>query len=347
MPTASQIIVPTLHHLPRCSPEVQKLELQVLWEPSTESIGVEILMSLERLKVLKFMLTMSMVPDVLPRLATLSSLTELWLSVQYMDTGDQDDEDITMPDVTFPALTKLSLQTDYMSQSNVFLRICCFPRLQELYIRVEKVESTELDSEDLATMVRLISQCCAHTVLEKINVQIDGDSSEQLFSAVSLRPLNVFRRLRILEIGADLHFLLDDNTVRDMATSWPCLEYLELWVLAPPQSLTPTTLEGLMHLAKHCPSLQTLAINVDTSRPITTPLSELDGSHCNHVLDDLSTVHSPVLGDPSEIGAVLNAIFPNLTRVNEDEIDEIRDSWRPVEEAMRKLRDGCQSEDTA
>ncbi|TFY51924.1 hypothetical protein EVJ58_g10306 [Rhodofomes roseus] len=328
--------VPALLHLPERSPDIQELRLTTRRGFSVQPITGKFFASLKRLKFLTMESTMTEIPDILIGLSTLQNLTtvSLELSGRHRVGTSQKDEDRTGSGVVFRTLTKLTLRTATMSDANDILKTCRCPQLQLINVHGGTAQSADLEA--LNTMIRLINKHCVPTVLEAIEISAgeadEGTQVVQHITAASLRPLYDFHRLRSLHVisGADMYIILDDDSIEEMARSWPRIESLALWsdAATPWTTQTAMTLEGLVHLARYCPSLETLQIDVNTTGTTVSPLAKPGGGHYNRVLRELLAPRSHASGEPAYIAAFLYAIFPNLECINQgedtDQVGEVR-----------------------
>ena len=206
--------------------------------------------------------------------------------------------------------------------------------------------------ESIMRTFRQLSTSCSPSNLESIHLVIGGcpfspgetSSCHHAISAASLRCLCIFPNLREVRVQAGLPIILDDDTMRDMATSWPHLEDLDIRTESDDDPPVPTalTLHGLAHLARYCPSLSRLSIHLNTFIPFE-PSSATTPEHRNYVLEQADFFGiSRVQHNHADIGTYLFTLFPNLKEINRGYIDRdgIGKSWRHVEETIHALRSG-------
>ncbi|TFY65446.1 hypothetical protein EVJ58_g1976 [Rhodofomes roseus] len=351
IPTTSHAILPALLRL---SPDLQELRLWMREDWSTHPISRAFFGSFKKLRIIEMKSAMSSIFDLLTGLSTLPDLTKMNILISDYYVPDQRAQQRTAPRVVFRSLEELKLRSSFTPDTHEILRACHFPQLQCINLMYTTPWDERLSALD--DFVCLISQCCSHSVLEMIEIVaredwVDEDAEVQSVTAgVVLKPLIDFHRLCSFHLSADMRIVLDDGAVRDMAVAWPRLKCLALvnnhLSSAPPAAMT---LKGLAYLARYCPLLETLAINVDTSSITAPPPSN---GHCNRVLQSINAVRSPASGDPAAIGAFLHAIFPNFKRINaSDETtpeDELVDgSWGAVEAVIEalKLQSASQQDD--
>ncbi|TFY65450.1 hypothetical protein EVJ58_g1977 [Rhodofomes roseus] len=283
--------------------------------------------------------------DVLVDLSTLPNLADLEVNLTF--TSGIEDEIIvpgrvavsfSSPNLTFRTLVSLDLHMP-VDVAYMVISPYRFPQLEDIYLKAHRATSTAT----LSDTFELIRERCDHIGLKAI--RIDGgeyarqhDIGAQAITAASLTPLYAFRHLRVLDIFIEACIVLDDNALKEMAMSWPQLEELSLKSMKqyPWTTPTATTLIGLAHLARYCPSLRCLAIDVDTN-PATVPDSvKLGDGFCNRVLKRIEVPQYPALGDCAKIGAFLHVIFPNLRWIACS--DESQDgSWGIVQEVFHGI----------
>lgn len=104
---------------------------------------------------------------------------------------------------------------------------------------------------------------------------------------------------------------LGDDDVLAMASAWPCL--LKLRVVTANSDRPPVgaaaipTLRALAYLARGCPELKSLELQIDASGAVPAPVS-MDR---DHGLRSLDMRCSPV-GDARKVAVWLNGVFPSL-----------------------------------
>ncbi|KAH9929297.1 hypothetical protein B0H21DRAFT_712041 [Amylocystis lapponica] len=97
---------------------------------------------------------------------------------------------------------------------------------------------------------------------------------------------------------------------------------------------TSVTLEGLVHLARHCPQLSRLVLALDAS-VIPDSDRQSEGGLANDSITKLM-VRDSSLEDPIAVAAFLSNLFPNLRRIiaaPSNNKENIR-KWKMVESAL-------------
>ncbi|KAH9919410.1 uncharacterized protein B0H18DRAFT_636572 [Fomitopsis serialis] len=300
-----------LLHLPLRSPDVQSLRANEsrYRESDCQPIPTGILPALKGLE--KFGGSIFLTFDSLAGLSTLPNLTEATLLFDKQRAIGQLGTEGTAQTLTFRALERLTTRMTTMADAEALLSVCCFPRLQEISLTT----TFESNSGALDGVLRLIHDRCEHAILESI--QIRSGANEHLadvvhdITAASFRRLYDFRHLRKFGLNTKMRIILDDDAVEEMAKSWPRLEYLHF--RSPP---TSATLEGLAHLARYCPSLSSLCIDVQTRGTVVSADVIPGGGFCNRALEEIEFCMSFPYGNEAKIAAFLNAIFPNIRRLD-------------------------------
>ncbi|KDQ51684.1 hypothetical protein JAAARDRAFT_210967 [Jaapia argillacea MUCL 33604] len=103
------------------------------------------------------------------------------------------------------------------------------------------------------------------------------------------------------------HFSLDDATIKELAMAWPLLEEFEVKWPSSAEEWSSVTLEALVHLAHHCPHLQTIHLILGTTILPSLPPSET----VNLTVRSLHFGQTPIL-DPKGVAAFLVGLFPKL-----------------------------------
>ncbi|KAH9834022.1 uncharacterized protein C8Q71DRAFT_156871 [Rhodofomes roseus] len=329
----------TLLHLPQRSPNIRTLT--VTMPRNGEPIPGGIFASLKRLKKLR--LHASVMFHVFVELSSLPNLVDLELDIDRHSRAivGQTAEERTAPGLTFCALEHLTLGMP-ITAANALLSACRFPRLQRIDVTTQSVTaSTSLDRT-----FQLIHEHCNHTHLDTIWIEsgehaLPHEVGREAITAVSLECLCDFRRLCCCVIMTwELCIILNDESVKKMAMSWPRLEDLTLrnLVTHPWAIPTATTLEGLAHLARFCPLLNELSIDIQTADTIVSANVKPGGGFCNRALLAVEFNQSPALGNCAKIAAFLHAIFPNLWEINYIDGEVRGETWRPVVEVLEVLQ---------
>ncbi|KAH9919407.1 uncharacterized protein B0H18DRAFT_1027961 [Fomitopsis serialis] len=346
-----------LRHLPRCSPALEELDIGLLMDgPSSLRAMTDVLATLKDLKLkvlssrlrprpIHHRLVLHISSNNFAALTELQHLTDLTLG---WDVSFRTKRDIAAPNLTFNVLKSLVLEFLSMNDCVDFFFACQTPRLEHITVSPIDVISGGLNTVD--RMLRLIHERCPHTTMETITFDSVSDSIHSSnndplgcedITMATLRHLCDFHNLRDFGFFVDMHIVLDDDAVKEMAMSWPRMKSLRLYsaVSCTEGTQTATTLEGLAYLARYCPSLEDFTICVDTSAIITSANVRLTGDYCNQTLTGMSFDRSPAVGNPADVADFLSATFPNLYSIEES--DMVRDAsgkafWQSVRDILRR-----------
>ncbi|KAH9834023.1 uncharacterized protein C8Q71DRAFT_770636 [Rhodofomes roseus] len=338
---ASQTAPFALLQLPQCSPDIETLRF--LGPHDCEALPAGVLASLKKLRAVNLCLPLTL--DAFAELSTLRALSQLEINLSFFDDkvliASQAVGLRTAQTLAFDALKKLVLIMP-MTAASAILSRCRFPQLGQIVLRTRSASNVE----PLHSVLQLICQCCNHAVLHDIHIDIGKSANPDehviyTLTAASLRPLCHFHHLRTFKlVTAQVFIVLDDEAVKEMSMSWPLLECLQLMTAVEDPWATPTqtatTLDGLAHLARYCPSLQELAIDVDTAGATVSARVKPGGGFCNYALRRITIPRFPMLSDCAEIGAFLHAIFPNLRQIAVPPGFE-NSPWKAVEVVLRGI----------
>ncbi|KAH9919402.1 uncharacterized protein B0H18DRAFT_636211 [Fomitopsis serialis] len=337
--STSDVIAQALLHLPQRSPLVRELRI-ILVENGTaiqpvQPILGDVFASLKRLQILSLQSELPMPFSAFAMLASLPHLTQLKLVSEDGAIMTSVPLKTGRADLTFRALEEMTLTSSPMDSSVDVLSSCQLPRLKYIYINSE----IAADPDTIVRVLQLLHERCSHTVLEGIDVHnVDYISAgEQVreairFTAATMRRLCDFHRIRLFDLHTDLLIVLDDEVIKQLAMSWPRLEFLHFLSANdhPWHTPTATTLKGLVHLARYCPSLRLLTIDLNASDSDVSLRTKPGGGIRNQTLRRVTFGHSPALGNTAKIAAFLFAIFPNIISINDDDEVPIEESWDQV-----------------
>ncbi|KAG6333711.1 hypothetical protein ID866_5378 [Astraeus odoratus] len=151
-----------------------------------------------------------------------------------------------------------------------------------------------------------------------------------------LRPLLVFRFLRVVDLDLFSTEGLDDDAYATMAQAWPALESIALGTTDVSKRHPQATVHALISLLKFCPNLRVLRLTFDG----TTCIPEADNipsSVVNTQITEIAVGHSPV-EDINAMATCLGLLMPSLRRVlsartDREELDSI-ERWEGVERML-------------
>lgn len=277
----------------------------------------------------------------------LSRLT-IWLGNDIPST-------LTFPRFSFSKLRYLTINTKSIGPCLSMLKaanwnIRCFHHRMD----------AGYDPAGRKVLLKLLPLQLSHESLNCISLQTaspyqDDDSTTNPFS---LKPLFSFKNLLILELNMSGAILpeLDNDSLRQLAVSWPRLRVLILHQNAGAYRVPQVDLTGLVILLEHCPELHQLVLSVnaiiDTKAPPTPPIS----NSSNKLITSINFSNSPIT-KTAEVAAFLSAIVPNLREMSSwtgevmctaGSVQEYRKRWDDVAELVpvfaevrRQEREAC------
>lgn len=213
------------------------------------------------------------------------------------------------------------------SSSPEFLQACRFPVLQSFSIS---------DAFRIRDSLDALWKHCSPNILSRVSIVCFGlDRVSLSLTLEDIRKVFSFHRLEHVTIETPL-WIWNDQALELMALAWPGLRELSVHYLGPfRQDLAGFKLLGLAHLAKHCPQLRSLSIQIRGQNPSIT-LSDLpeDGSSNFH-LESISFTRARMKQSQCEIvAAFLSCLFPNLRRIDMMPFDG-SDRWKRVEGLLK------------
>lgn len=304
---------------------------------STSSTLSNLILTSPRLQILVIP-TIPLIEHDILRLASLSSLQDLEMrlpkSVSTLGA-------IHFPRDPFPALRRLKLHAEHLSDSQHLIETVR-PRL----LRWVLLHSSSLPSGHLQ---RCFSTLCkwspSLTMIEISEKKREG--TEDPSNIVDIDTLRILFALRHLEhLSIFTSFVGINNAfMKDMATAWPQLQFLNLIAQGPAAlPTTQVTLEDIVAFAtQYCPRLQTIRICVNvTLADIGDDVREnQEGQIVNKNLESLGFCWLR-LTNAARVISLLGA-FPNLITLDIPSIQpgnpdakENKKCWKSVAQAFEK-----------
>ncbi|KAH7915704.1 hypothetical protein BJ138DRAFT_1176321 [Hygrophoropsis aurantiaca] len=174
------------------------------------------------------------------------------------------------------------------------------------------------------TSFELLSSRLDRGDLHKINIGLGQDYTTQqcedpafIFDFGTISPLLSFTALRVLNLGMCLASNIDDEALREMASSWPNLEEIMLGtnhgntIVPAPRS----THRGFLHLLERCRFLRTLEMAFDTTGVgPDQSTSHWPSKSLNTKITLLVVGNSPIQ-DPVAVRAFLSTVIPSLVGI--------------------------------
>jgi hypothetical protein len=139
----------------------------------------------------------------------------------------------------------------------------------------------------------------------------EGTTPLHSLDARIIAPLLQCRNLEHVTINISYgHAEIDNSLLEGMASAWPCLRHLSLQPYYHARLWhSKANFQGLIYLAQHCHSLQSVSLQFNLSLP-TTAMDLDQRIHCES-LTQLYVFHSHV-SDPRALTNFLANVFPNL-----------------------------------
>ncbi|KAK7017810.1 hypothetical protein R3P38DRAFT_1317050 [Favolaschia claudopus] len=279
---------------------------------------------------------------VISHLGQLSTLTKLEL--------------VSLPDIfsfpptstadLFPNLRTLSFSATEVVPVITFFSMCSDTPFALVFVTF-KSHPTAADTERFFHILKLGRACAtlqSLTLAPSYFASAPPDTANYILSGASLHNLAHFRALEHFNLWT-LALDVDDTAVANLVASWPRLKTLHLvaMTIAMGQADPKTTLQSLWTIAKSCPDLTSLFLQIDATHiPTTHPIRVVQES-----LDELNVGLSTIT-EPTAVARYLSSLFPNLTNIttrydggtseDDDEDDEPnpdglgrRELWKQVE----------------
>ncbi|KAJ3498715.1 hypothetical protein NLJ89_g10180 [Agrocybe chaxingu] len=240
-----------------------------------------------------------------------------------------------------PTIRKFSLRTHRLSPTSLptILTNIRPSKLTEFRIRFSSGTCTQ---DNLCSLILAIASYCSTTSFVNFALEQEADATNEddalpcPITFDTLKPLFQFSNLRELslrELSLMHSFDLSDAEIKEMAQSWPRIEWLcceSSW-----EDLEPrTTLAGLLWLATYCRKLESLSYSFTGSGVFP---EELMAPAAGHNLAFLSVGWSRI-DNPSEVSDFLNTAFPKLVLLlwgaEPDSVDS--EHWQEVQAQIQR-----------
>ncbi|KAF8632185.1 hypothetical protein AX15_001953 [Amanita polypyramis BW_CC] len=285
-------------------------------------------------------LTLRNLPDAsIYCIAELPRLRELIVEEERI-VGEMVGEMDEPPPITkkgFPMLQTLDLQISHIGFCTTLVNCMSRTPLRSLHLNL----CGDPIKEYWTKLFNAIRLCIDHNSLRVIHIDYDDvdalseDQPEDPPIILSdLSPLLAFTYLSKVSITARFGFDLDNKDLKTIISAWSHLQTLEIIPVRPSEHWPQINLEGLVIIARQCPSLESLTIAFDASEGYEN-VEKPGGGACNEKLRTLGVLHSPI-GDPPKVAAFLSDIFPNLRSIflyeHEDKevpvgFEELQQKW--------------------
>ncbi|OBZ67047.1 hypothetical protein A0H81_12882 [Grifola frondosa] len=273
------------------------------------------------------------VVELLAFLATLSKLDSLMVFAPTTISRNQLVEALSGPhDFLFESLAKIYLRgIDLATATSSMQLLKHAPRVTQVYYTLKS------DCFPQPSDVRAFCEAVATHRLQELRItglKVRSDTNTiQGSSASDLRSLFVLHGLSLVHIDLPLASDIDDSFMKDLASAFPLVQYLRLGMVDGFKAQTAITLEGIVHLVKHCPHLTHLGLVIDaTTSPRSTDRRPGGGVE-NELMTTLYLGNSKIIHS-HWVAAFLSDIFPNLTQIVSGGDAEDNRRWKHVSDLL-------------
>lgn len=174
--------------------------------------------------------------------------------------------------LTFATLRTLSLNSESLASTWMFLRHLRLPVIEDLAIRPYVMPT----APDIMSFLAGLQATCTHdtlhhfTLLQRGHYDFDEDPTRYHITFVHLHSLTVFTKIRSITIDPHCSVVLTERELLCLAASWPCLERFIVHGTPRRTELSGITPGGFVQLLERWRSLRTLHVNFDV-RGYTEP----------------------------------------------------------------------------
>ena len=228
----------------------------------------------------------------------------------------------------FPALRDFHASVASFADAGEFLpHISSASSVESLSIMV----STIPPAQELYTFLAMVEQSGLCKTLTTVLLHVwshDYPPPSHSLEAHTLSPL--LRCPNLENISFYICYgqqAINNSLMTEMALAWPRLREFSILPFGDHQHCN-INLEGLVHLAQHCPILGSVSCQFDASLPTNSTC--LGSGICNESLTHLS-VHRSRIADPFTVATLLFKVFPNLQLDHRWRFTEGSD-WDPSDE---------------
>ncbi|TRM64623.1 hypothetical protein BD626DRAFT_536526 [Schizophyllum amplum] len=282
--------------------------------------------------------------ELLPILRRHSGLTELHL--QKLGQDDWDDHgvwgDLAAPRPGFRGLTALHLSDplNLLSAATVLKNMSTWPlKLRELSVTgcYDNLDYTS-DAQAVYSAVR---KACDPTTLTHLTIETHGHDRNPVSAQELFCDLLVFPNITHAHIAYNCLHADVDGALDAMTEAWPDLEVLH-FVNQPPYHnyyefyCRKSSLDSLACLARRCPRLEFLALDLDLSA-VPAPLTATEDQQTLDRDLILDVGDNEIQCDTAALGAFLASVFPTIRTIQCVGFDE-EEAWSHVVETINSIR---------
>ncbi|KAF8217567.1 hypothetical protein K438DRAFT_1924998 [Mycena galopus ATCC 62051] len=273
----------------------------------------------------------------LQHIAQLPTLTSLKVTKIPIGFGLTSNKDTPI----FPRLRRLVIGQIDVERAAKFLSFFSHSPLVSLQIDLP----TFVPSAATNSLFQTVQTACSHGSLDSFVLRnFDNPTVYQeshIIRGRSIETLTCFANITTLSIRSPVGFDLDDATVARLAAAWPHLRSLTLETSL--DNVHPqTTLDSLHALARHCPQLVSVTIELNA-----TSVPSLNGPlRLVHTRLYVLGVGGSPISSPAPVARYLSSLFPALEYIftireeeNNDDLEAnaavaLHRIWKQVEEQI-------------
>jgi hypothetical protein len=311
------------------------------------------LISMKSLRILSLTTGKSLTVNTLAAITAFPSLNELEIHAGHIDAHELADS-ITIHDTTlFPALKMLHIRAQAPLVEFLLQKIPC-DSLKRLVVEAEQ------PAQPPSSWGSVISLIPAKTTnsLRELTIEHHTDSAAETdsnsentppqsdlleprsqFTIATIRSLAKLPHLRRFVLDTTVVPDLCDADIEEMAKWWPLLEHLYLGGLLSGvdclgrQRKSRASLGCLEGLARLCPRLETLVVNLDISSDGDVQLVEVPrpSPHPLRCLN-IGSISAP---EPHRLSQYLQRVFPCVIDV--DGVAAFEEEWRKVQSMLHRF----------
>ncbi|KAJ7110701.1 hypothetical protein C8R43DRAFT_1139272 [Mycena crocata] len=307
--------------------------------PSPASVRV-ISSAVSAWKFIKKLTVVSLDEGALTHIANLPQLQDLQMQSYVPPTVCYKSLAMITPSKHFPALQHIDISSDTVQSAFSLIAGVSSEELRQLHINAEGCSVSEAWEVSLAALERLPSR--PHLTSLSLSQRTNNLPSlpvsllnRYILGPRTLASLLTFSSLVKVLLHPCFGFDLDDATIHQMATSWPCLEILELGGERDTPRRPRTTLRSIVYLAEHCPQLHSLQLAVDATDPVPR-FSRQRKTRPQHMLSYFHTGPSPI-SSPPLVAAFLSNVFAAIAFGHRPDTDANR-PWTEVARLFQVFR---------
>lgn len=313
------------------------------------------LTSMKSLRILSLTTGTSLPVATLAAIAAFPCLNELEMHAGHIDADELADSIANHETPLFPALQMLHVRARASLVELLLQQMPC-DSLRRLVVEAEQPTQIPSVWQSAFNLIpakatnSLRELTIEHHMCSTIELDSTSDNTPQSnvsepgtqFTISTLRPLAQLPHLRRFVLDTTVAPDLCDADIEEVGKWWPSLEYLDLGgLLSGAECIgyprkSRASLRCLEGLARVCPRLETLVINLDISSEGAGD-TELVGAHqmSPHSIHSL-TIGSISAPEPLRLSQYLRRVFPSLLHI--DGVAAYEEDWRMVQSMLHHSR---------